>query len=111
MRRDEWTPAVKAAGLEHRTPYALRHTFATLAIGAGVGLFDLSRLMGTSLSQIDKTYGDLLPDSLDRARNALDSFVASEEEQAQDGRLDVEFPRLDARSGPSYGLIRVAVLE
>jgi hypothetical protein len=44
-------------------------------IGAGVGLFDLSRLMGTSLSLIDKTYGHLLPDSLDRARTALDAFV------------------------------------
>jgi integrase len=25
-RRDEWTPAVRAAGLEHRTPYALPPT-------------------------------------------------------------------------------------
>lgn len=31
--------------------------------------------MGTSLSLIDKTYGHLLPDSLDRARTALDAFV------------------------------------
>jgi integrase len=75
-RRDEWTPAVKAAGLEHRTPYSLRHTYATFAIAAGVGLFDLSRLMGTSLAQIDKTYGHMLPDSIDRARAALDSFAS-----------------------------------
>ncbi len=27
-RRDDWNPAVRAAGLEHRMPYALRHTFA-----------------------------------------------------------------------------------
>jgi len=72
---------VKAAGLEHRTPYSLRHTYATFAIAAGVGLFDLSRLMGTSLSQIDKTYGHLLPDSIDRARMALDTFLAAGEAQ------------------------------
>jgi len=74
-RRDEWTPAVEAAGLEHRSPYALRHTFATFAIAAGIGLFELSRLMGTSVEQIDRTYGHRLPDSLERARTALDSFL------------------------------------
>jgi hypothetical protein len=35
-------------------------------------------LMGTSVEQLDKTYGHLLPDSLDRARTALDTFVARE---------------------------------
>jgi hypothetical protein len=35
-------------------------------------------LMGTSVEQLDKTYGYLLPDSLDRARTALDTFVARE---------------------------------
>lgn len=83
-RRDEWTPGVKAAGLEHRTPYSLRHTYATFAIAAGVGLFDLSRLMGTSLSQIDKTYGHLLPDSIDRARAALDAYVSTPDAHAAD---------------------------
>ena len=63
-------------GARAPSPYALRHTFATFAIAAGVGLFELSRLMGTSVEQIDRTYGHLLPDSLDRARTALDVFIA-----------------------------------
>jgi integrase len=75
-RRDEWTPAVRAAGLEHRSPYALRHTYASFSIAAGVPLFELARFMGTSVTQIEKTYGHLLPDSLERARTALDSFLA-----------------------------------
>jgi integrase len=74
-RNREWTPAVRAAGLEHRTIYALRHTYASLSIAAGVSLFELSRLMGTSPAMIDRTYGHMLPDALDRARLALDSFV------------------------------------
>lgn len=74
-RADEWTPAVRAAGLAHRPPYALRHTYATFAIAAGVSLFELARFMGTSVDQIDRTYGHLLPDSLDRARRALDGFA------------------------------------
>ena len=64
-RRDDWNPAVRAAGLEHRTPYALRHTFASFAI---------VRMMGTSIEQIEKTYGHLLPDALDRGRTALEAF-------------------------------------
>ena len=75
-RRDEWTPALRAAGPEHRGPYALRHTFASFSIAAGVQLFELARFMGTSVEQIDRTYGHLLPDSLDRTRAALDSFAA-----------------------------------
>lgn len=84
-RADDWTPAVRAAGLEHRPPYALRHTFAAFSIAAGVSLFELARFMGTSVEQIDKTYGHLLPDSLDRTRNALDAFLAPAHAAAAEG--------------------------
>jgi integrase len=80
FRRNAWTPAVRAAGLDHRTPYALRHTYATWSIAAGIGLFELARLMGTSVEQIDRHYGHLLPDTLDRARSALDAFAAARAE-------------------------------
>ena len=50
---------------------ALRHTFASFSIAAGVSLFELSRLMGTSPAMLDRTYGHMLPDALDRARSAL----------------------------------------
>jgi integrase len=73
---------VRASGLAHRGPYALRHTFATFGIAAGVSLFELSRFMGTSVEQIDKTYGHLLPDALDRTRQALDLFLTTDEEPA-----------------------------
>lgn len=65
--------------MEHGSPYALRHTFASFAIAAGVPLFELSRFMGTSVEQIGKTYGHLLPDSLERARTALDGFLGATE--------------------------------
>jgi len=76
-RHREWYAAVRAAGLERRVPYALRHTYASLSIAAGVSLFELSRFMGTSAAMLDRTYGHLLPDALDRGRAALDSFVGS----------------------------------
>jgi hypothetical protein len=39
-----------------------------------VPTFELARFMGTSVKQIDETYGHLLPDAHDRARAALDAF-------------------------------------
>jgi integrase len=79
-RRDEWNEAVRAAGLEHRTPYALRHTFASIAIAAGIPTFEIARMMGTSIEQIEKTYGHLLPDALERGRSALEAFDRAQNE-------------------------------
>jgi integrase len=89
FRRDDWTPAVRAAGLEHRTPYALRHTYASFAIAAGVSLFELARFMGTSVEQIDRTYGHLLPDALERTRVALDAFLVGGEGRGEGRAEDV----------------------
>jgi integrase len=76
---------VDEEGHSTHSPYALRHTYASWAIAAGIGLFELSRLMGTSVEQIDRTYGHLLPDSLDRARVARDAFAARDEERTANG--------------------------
>jgi integrase len=62
FRYRHWTPALKAAGLDDRRIYGMRHTFAW-AIRNGVSLFMLFRMMGTSVAQIDHTYGHLVPDS------------------------------------------------
>jgi integrase len=43
-RLREWYPALEAAGLRQRGPYALRHTFATEALAAGVSTFDLAEM-------------------------------------------------------------------
>jgi integrase len=69
-----WTPALKAAGIDHRSVYTTRHTFAAWSIRAGVQLFYLSRIMGTSVAQIDATYGHLVPDSEEYLRGLLDTF-------------------------------------
>jgi hypothetical protein len=86
--RDEWTPAVKAAGLAHRTPYSLRHTYAAFSIAAGVSLFALARRMGTSVEQIGKTYGHLLPDAVEYERGLPDTFDAQDIGQRSASRTD-----------------------
>ena len=45
-------------------------------IAAGIATFEIARMAGTSVLQIEKTYGHLLPDAIERGRGALDSFDA-----------------------------------
>jgi hypothetical protein len=52
----------------------MRHTFASFGIAAGVSLFYLARLMGSSVEQIDRTYGHMLPESEEYLRGLLDAF-------------------------------------
>jgi integrase len=76
FRAREWKPAIRAAGVEQRRIYDLRHTYATFSLAAGVSLFSLSRRMGTSVEMIDRTYGHLAADAEDYERGLLDAFDA-----------------------------------
>jgi hypothetical protein len=61
FRRREWAVAVEASGVA--TPariYDLRSTFASNALAAGVTVFELARVMGTSVRMIERHYGALL---------------------------------------------------
>jgi len=78
FRLRHWTPALRAAGFEHRSVYTCRHTFAAWSIAAGLQLFYLSRIMGTSVAKIDATYGHLVPDSEEYLRGLLDTYDGRE---------------------------------
>ena len=62
--------ARKAAGLRGG-PHTLRHTFATHFLARCPDLFLLARLLGHSDVTVTKLYSHLLPDHLERARNAV----------------------------------------
>ncbi len=66
-------PALEAAGIRQRGPYQLRHSFATEALAAGISIFELARVMGTSVKMIDRTYGHLARDSEQAIRARLDA--------------------------------------
>ena len=42
-------------------------------LAAGVSIFELARVMGTSVRMVDRTYGHLARDSEDRIRGLLDT--------------------------------------
>ena len=61
FRRRMWGPAVEASGIA--TPariYDLRSTFASNALAAGVTVFELAKVMGTSVAMIERHYGTLI---------------------------------------------------
>ncbi|MCC2662473.1 MAG: integrase family protein [Geminicoccaceae bacterium] len=72
-RTRHWYPALEAAGIRQRGPYQLRHTFATEALAAGLSIFELARIMGTSVAMIDRTYGHFARDSEQAIRARLDA--------------------------------------
>jgi integrase len=71
-RRNHWTKAAKAAGFEGVTPYALRRTYATIALHEGVPLYEVAKVMGNSPDVIAEHYGALATSALDRAAEAFD---------------------------------------
>ena len=54
-------------------PYALRNSYASWSLAAGVNVFTLARRMGTSVEMIDRTYGHLVRDA-----DALESRMLDE---------------------------------
>lgn len=60
-RRRVWAPAVEASGIALPARiYDLRSTFASDALAAGVSVFELARIMGTSVRMVERHYGALL---------------------------------------------------
>lgn len=67
--------------------HQLRHTFASEALAAGISIFELGRVMGTSVKMIDRTYGHLVRDSEQAIRARLDARAEhSADEGRQEGR-------------------------
>jgi integrase len=74
FRHRAWTPALRAAGLDHRRIYDCRHTFATWAIESGVHLWHLATIMGTSVVQLEDTYARWLKRTDDHLRTTFDAY-------------------------------------
>ena len=58
FRREVWEPALVAAGLEHRPPYNLRHSYAWHSLTAGVPIANVANQMGHSdVTRTFQVYG------------------------------------------------------
>ena len=79
------TTSAHAAALRRRGPYQLRHTFATEALAAGISIFELARVMGTSVEMIDRTYGHLARDSDEAIRARLNARAGRDGDEVATG--------------------------
>ena len=76
-QRHAWTPAVEAAGIAKPARiYDLRSAFASNALAAGGTLFELARIMGTSVLMIERSYARIQPGFLcELVEDAIDEFL------------------------------------
>jgi hypothetical protein len=57
-RRRVWAPAVEGAGVARPArPYDMRASFISDALHAGVPVFTVAKVAGTSVRMIERTYG------------------------------------------------------
>jgi hypothetical protein len=87
FRRREWGPAIEASAVTKPARiYDLRSTFASNALAAGVTVFELARVMGTSVAMIEPHYGALLDGAHAGIAGRLDALDAELETAAQEAQ-------------------------
>jgi integrase len=83
-RRREWAPAIEAAGIARPARiYDLRATFASRALAAGVSVFELAKVMGTSVQMIERAYCALLDGAGAEITARLDAFDQQATDEAE----------------------------
>jgi integrase len=79
-RRRGWSPAIDASGVRRPARiYDLRSTFASNALAAGIGAFELAKVMGTSIAMIERHYGTLLDGAGAGIAGRLAAFEADQD--------------------------------
>jgi integrase len=93
FRRREWAPAIEASGVAKPARiYDLRSTFASNALAAGVTVFELARIMGTSVLMIERHYGALLDGAHAGIAGRLDALEAELEKTGDSVKAQVATP-------------------
>jgi integrase len=88
-RANVWHPALTAAGFSSRSPYQLRHTFASFSLRAGVPVSDLAREMGhANVNLTFETYGHWADEMGERAARLRATWALQTEKEVGRGHLD-----------------------
>lgn len=89
FRSRAWWPALDAAKLDRRPIYHCRHTFATLALSAGVSIEWVAKQLGHADTRVTlRHYARFLPAADDRALAMLDAFSAESDVRKTYARAD-----------------------
>ena len=80
-RNRVWHPACRRAGVEGVTPYALRHTAASIWIAEGLSVRKVAEWMGHSMKMTMDTYSHLFPEEqVRRGERAADAAARARAE-------------------------------
>lgn len=72
----DWHGAIDTAGITRPARiYDLRSTFASNALSRGVTVYELARIMGTSVTMIELHYGALIDTANDSILARLDAVI------------------------------------
>lgn len=64
IRRTQWMPVLKKAGIRYRNTYQTRHTYASMMLSQGENIMWVSKQLGhVDVEMVIKTYGRWIPDS------------------------------------------------
>jgi hypothetical protein len=85
-------------------PRTQRHFFISDAIAAGIPSYEVARLAGTSVTQIEATYAHLFGEHLERSRAALEAFD-SEANRARP--TSIRQPHLPPKRPSQQGLFSI----
>ena len=90
FRRREWAPAIESSGTAKPARiYDLRSTFASNSLAAGIDVFELARVMGTSIEMIERHYGTLLTGAAAGIATRLAAFEAEQDRATDRATEDV----------------------
>jgi hypothetical protein len=80
----DWHDAIESGGIAKPARiYDLRSTFASNALAAGITVYELARVVGTSVRMIERHYGALLDTAHDSLLRRIESFGALEGHDAE----------------------------
>ncbi|WP_454781678.1 site-specific integrase [Legionella sp. WA2022007384] len=68
IRRTQWMPILKKAGVRYRNTYQTRHTYASMMLSKGENIMWVSKQLGhVDIEMVIKTYGRWIPNSSSQA--------------------------------------------
>jgi len=83
-RRRTWAPAIEASGVRRPARiYDLRSTFISEALAAGVPVFTVAKVAGTSVRMIELHYGSLLDGATADIADRLDALDGERDTQEE----------------------------
>jgi integrase len=89
-----WRQIVKHAGLADVTLHTLRHTHASVGVGAGIGLPLVGALLGHKVARTTSRYAHIAHEPARRAAETIGSVIAAAlDRRAADNVVDIKAPK------------------